>query len=324
MQTLRIYLLGNLELHLGSNRLSGFATKKSKALFAYLVLGKGKLFSREMLADTFWGDLPETRARRALSTDLWRIGNMLKDGGADPDTVLISDSDTVGFNPDAPHWVDVERFESVARKIAHLDPADADRQLAEEIASTTALYRGELLEGVYDDWCLMQREALQSQHLAALEFLMQYDIAQEFWAKALAVGQKILSIDPLTENVQRAVMHCHFKLGNRPAAVKQYATCARLLRQELDVEPMEETRQTLEAIISAPTVEGFDATDGVVPLDTGFRSIEMRLQEITLAIASIDAARSCLINAERQLREQSAAGTGRPASRSVAVVGATA
>ncbi len=319
MQTLRIYLLGNLELHLGGDRLTGFATKKSKALFAYLVLGKGKRYTREMLADAFWGDLPEARARRALSTDLWRIGNLLKDAGADPDTFLISDSDAVGFNIDSPHWVDVERFDAVTRKIAHIDPEDADRSLADEIAETTSLYRGDLLEGVYDDWCLIQREALQAQHLAALEFLMQYDVAREYWAKALAVGQRILSIDPLIENVQRLVMHCHFKLGNRPAAVKQYATCARLLRQELDVEPMEETRQTLEAIIAAPTADIFDTEDGIVPLDSGFRSIEMRLQEITLAIASIDAARSCLINAERQLREQSASGHGRAGSPAVGV-----
>ena len=302
MQTLRIYLLGNLELHLGSKRLSGFATKKSKALFAFLVLGKGRLYSREMLADTFWGDLPEARARRALSTDLWRIGNLLKDGGADPDLFLISNSDTVGFNMDAPHWVDVERFEAATRQIAHIDPSRADHQLVEEVSETAALYRGDLLDGIYDDWCQMQREALHAQHLHVLEFLMQHNAAHEYWSKALAIGQKILSIDPLIENVQRSVMRCHFKLGNRPAAVKQYATCARLLRQELDVEPMEETRQALEAIISAPTAKQF--SEGLVPLDSEFGSVEMRLQEITLAIASIDAARSCLINAERQLREQ--------------------
>ena len=76
------------------------------------------------------------------------------------------------------------------------------------------------------------------------------DMSREFWANALATGQKILSIDPFMEHVQRAVMRCHFRLGNRPAAVKQYATCAKLLRQELNVEPMEETRQILETIVS--------------------------------------------------------------------------
>ncbi len=305
MQTLRIYLLGNVELHLGSKRLGGFATKKSKALFAYLVLGKGKLFSRELLADVFWGDLPEARARRALSTDLWRIGNLLKDGGADPDTYLISDSDTVGFNMDAPHWVDVERFETATGQIDRIDPATADRQLIDEVSEAVSLYRGELLEGVYDDWCLMQRDTLQARQLGGLEFLMQCNMAQEYWANALSIGQRILSIDPFMEHVQRAVMSCHNGLGNRPAALKQYANCAQLLRQELDVEPMEETRQVLETIVAAPTRTGYDMRSGITPLSDSFPSIEMRLEEITLAIASIDAARNCLINAERQLRQES-------------------
>ena len=307
MKTLRIYLLGNVELFLGDKRLGGFATKKSKALFAYLVLGKGKLYSREQLADIFWGDLPESRARRALSTDLWRIGNLLKDAGAIPDAYLISDAETVGFNAAAPHWTDVEAFETGTAPAEHIDPIKADAEVIEGVSEASALYRGDLLDGVYDDWCLIQREAFQARHLAALEFLMSCDMEREYWANALSIGQKILSIDPFMEHVQRAVMRCHFRLGNRPAAVKQYATCAKLLRQELNVEPMEETRQILETIVSTQDSAGFDAGRSLAALGSGYRSVEMRLEEITLAIASIDAARNCLINAERQLREQSEA-----------------
>ena len=306
MKTLRIYLLGNVELFLGDQRLGGFATKKSKALFAYLVLGKGKLYSREQLADVFWGDLPESRARRALSTDLWRIGNLLKDAGA-LHAYLISDAETVGFNTAAPHWTDVEAFESGTGPAEHVDPIKADAEMIEGVSEASALYRGDLLDGVYDDWCLIQREAFQARHLAALEFLMGCDMEREYWANALSIGQKILSIDPFMEHVQRAVMRCHFKLGNRPAAVKQYATCAKLLRQELNVEPMEETRQILETIVATSAPNGFDAARSITALGSGYRSVEMRLEEITLAIASIDAARNCLINAERQLREQSEA-----------------
>ncbi len=305
MQTLRIYLLGNVELFLGNRRLGGFTTKKSKALFAYLVLGKGKLFSRELLADVFWGDLPEARARRALSTDLWRIGNLLKDAGADPDGYLVCDSDTVGFNVRSPHWLDVERFETSTANVDHLDPATADRLSIDEISESVSLYRGDLLEGVYDDWCLVQRDVLQNRHLGALELLMRHGMANGQWSNALEIGQQILSIDPFMEHIQRAVMRCHFSLGNRPAAMKQYASCAKLLRQELNVEPMEETRQVLETIVATPALEEFGDSTAIRRLNTGYRSIEMRLEEINLAIASIDAARNCLINAERQLREQS-------------------
>lgn len=230
---------------------------------------------------------------------------MLKDGGLDSDAYLVSDTDTVGFNSDAPHWVDVDRFGTATGRIDHIDPAEADRQLIDEISEAVSLYRGDLLESIYDDWCQAQRDALQARHLGALEFLMESNMARGYWANALAMGQRILTLDPFMEHIQRAVMRCHFSLGNRPAAVKQYALCAKLLRQELDVEPMEETRQVLETIVAAPAPEKSSGSNGIGPLNPAFPSVEMRLQEINLAIASIDAARNCLINAERQLREQS-------------------
>ena len=305
MQTLRIYLLGNVDLYADDTRLGGFATKKSKALFAYLVLGKGKLYPRELLADAFWRGLPEARARRALSTDLWRIGSLLKEAGLDPDAYLVSDCESVGFNADAPHWLDVDAFRAATGRIDAVEPSAADRRLIDAVSEAVTLYRGDLLEGVYDDWCLAERDRLQARHLSALEFLMQANMARGHWSAALSIGQKILAIDPFMEHVQRSVMRCHFSLGNRPAAVRQYATCARLLRQELDVDPMEETRRTLETIVAAPASDRrLDLDDGDAPV-TGFRSVESKLHEITLAIASIDAARTCLLNAERQLRERS-------------------
>ncbi len=201
--------------------------------------------------------------------------------------------------------MDVDRFKTVTGRINHVDPADADRQLIDEISEAITLYRGDLLETIYDDWCQTRRDSLQASHLGALEFLMECNMTRCYWANALALGQRILSIDPFMEHIQRAVMRCHFSLGNRPAAVKQYANCAKLLRQELDVEPMEETRQVLEAIVAATAQEKFGNANGDGSLSSGYQSIETRLQEINLAIASIDAARSCLINAERQLREES-------------------
>ena len=258
MQTLRIYLLGNVELHLGNKRLGGFATKKSKALFAYLVLGKGKLFSREQLADVFWGDLPECRARRALSTDLWRIGNLLKDGGADPDAYLISDSDSRSAS------TRMRRTGSMS-SVSRPRPAGSTASIRPPPTgswSTRSPRPYRCIAAICWRACTTMvpgaaRRTADAAHLGALEFLMQCNMAQEYWANALAIGQRILSIDPFMEHVQRAVMRCHYSLGNRPAAVKQYATCAQLLRQELDVEPMEETRQILETIVAAPAANGF-------------------------------------------------------------------
>jgi DNA-binding SARP family transcriptional activator len=70
-------------------------------------------------------------------------------------------------------------------------------------------------------------------------------MGRKSWASALAIAQKMLNVDPLQEHVHRAMMRCHYLMGNRPGAVRQFTACVQLLRRELGVEPMEETTRVL-------------------------------------------------------------------------------
>jgi DNA-binding SARP family transcriptional activator len=75
-------------------------------------------------------------------------------------------------------------------------------------------------------------------------------VAHQSWKRALLYSQKLLSIDPLQEHIHRAAMHCCYSMGNRPAAIRQYAVCAQILRHELDIEPMKETTRLYETILA--------------------------------------------------------------------------
>jgi tetratricopeptide (TPR) repeat protein len=111
-----------------------------------------------------------------------------------------------------------------------------------------ALYRGDLLEEIYDDWCVHERQRLRALALDALRRAMSYHLHRHDWSAALKHGQRTLNIDPLNEPAHATVMRCHCRAGNRAAALQQYATCVRLLREELDVEPMAETVAIYEQI----------------------------------------------------------------------------
>ena len=50
------------------------------------------------------------------------------------------------------------------------------------------------------------------------------------------------------EAVHRAVMGCYCRLGDRPAAIRQYHTCVRVLRAELGLNPAPETEQLYRQI----------------------------------------------------------------------------
>ncbi len=53
------------------------ATLKSQSLLAYLIVHRRRPHSRDRLAELFWGDRPERKARRSLSTALWQIHRCL-------------------------------------------------------------------------------------------------------------------------------------------------------------------------------------------------------------------------------------------------------
>ena len=59
---------------------------------------------------------------------------------------------------------------------------------------------------------------------------------------ALALHRGLLDDDPLQEATYRDLMRLHDALGERAAALDQFARCERTLGDELGLEPLPETR----------------------------------------------------------------------------------
>ncbi len=288
-------MFGDLEFFEDFRRLDGFSSRKAKLVFAYLLLSRGRLFERPYLAAQFWVDQTETRARKSLNTEIWRLSSSLKNQGLDPDRYLTRNADVVGVPEGAECWTDVGCFEAAVRSSQEYDPGSCPDDVRKSLNEAVALYRGKLLEGVFDDWCLVRREALIAQQGQALEYLMRIHMQDKDWQVALAYGQKMLALDPLMEHVHRDLMRCHYLMGNRPAAIRQYATCQRLLRTELGVSPMEETEQVYQAMLvrkPSPQTQLYKRrASGNTPL-----------RNVDLALANLHTAAGWLEEASDQLK----------------------
>lgn len=122
------------------------------------------------------------------------------------------------------------------------------------------------MEGCYEDWCLFERERLQGLFLEALIRLMNYHHRQGTYEAAIRHGLRVLSFDPLLEQVHREVMRLHCLAGNRAAAMRQYRLCEAVLAKELGIEPMQETRALYAQICSsARMAESSDAPQSPSP-----------------------------------------------------------
>ena len=261
MSRLRISLFGRFYVeHNGKPYANGLDARKVQELFGYLLLYRNRTHSRETLADLLWGDNSSAQARKYLRQALWQLQSALKiDENSDHASGLVVDSDWVGVNDDDDIWFDVASFENAYEKVQGKAGKEIDPESARELVKAVDLHRGSLLEGWYHDWCIFERERLQSMYLAMLNKLMTYFEAQRQFETGITYGQKILQSDRAHERTHWRMMRLHYLAGDRTAALRQYQRCVAALEQELGVVPAKWTMSLYEQIKADQLDEASDA-----------------------------------------------------------------
>ncbi|MEE8331161.1 MAG: BTAD domain-containing putative transcriptional regulator [Acidimicrobiia bacterium] len=240
MSTLRIRLLGGFSLEHEGVVLPPLATRAARSLLALLVIQRDLPHSRDLLAGTFWPDLPEARARRRLSHALWQLQQLLKEIHG-PAPFVVVEADTVEFNSDADFWLDVDEFERLGKGSLS------------EIEQAIELYRGDLLAGLYDDWTLLDRQELRRQYADLLRRATDGYKSRGEIKKALSFARRLVAHNPLAEEAQRDVMRLSFLLGDFNDAIQQYEFCASILEEELGARPAAETEALYAMIVTQRT-----------------------------------------------------------------------
>jgi DNA-binding SARP family transcriptional activator/Flp pilus assembly protein TadD len=226
----RIWLLGGLRIEGVSGPLR-LPRGLAHNLLAYLALHSATLHPREALADLFWPDAPPHRVRRNLSDLLYRLRRALG-----PDWLLIEE-DRVGLRTGTDLWVDVRAFEDLSTAG---DP--------NALESAIALYTGDLLPEIYDDWALIPRISLQEKYLHCLLRLGQLAEEHDEPAQACTYYQQLVAADALHEEAQRGLMRSLACLGRHHEALRVFDHLLTLLRQELNVSPSAETQALAEIL----------------------------------------------------------------------------
>ena len=273
-------------------------TRGLQAFLAYLLLERNRTHPREVLAGLFWGDQDEEHARSCLSTALWRLRRVLEPEGVPPGTYLIAHpTGSVGFNCQSDFWLDVAVFEERAsRPLAHPSQALTAAEI-EALEQVLPLYTGDLLEGIYADWALRERERLRCLYLNSLACLMRYYRRHGICDKGLDCGHKILQLDPLREEIHREMMQLYLDSDQRALAVQQYEACRRILAEELGIAPLEETQLLYTRIgphphpPTAPSLVSEDATlleQTQYQLHSTLRALDHASEQVRHAIHTLE------------------------------------
>jgi DNA-binding SARP family transcriptional activator len=244
MGTLRIAFLGKFDVKQKERHVNGVDARKTQELLAYLLLYRERPHCREKLATLLWGESSLSQSKGYLRQALWQLQSAL---GEDT-TLLQIESDWVQIDKAAGFWFDVALFEQLYAKGQEIQGKDLSDEQADALHEGILLYRGDLLENWYQEWCLVERERLQNIYLAMLEKLVGYCDSKQHYDTAADYAARILRCDPAHERTYRRLMRLQYMAGNRTTALRTYKRCVKALSEELGVPPGRRTVALYEQI----------------------------------------------------------------------------
>jgi DNA-binding SARP family transcriptional activator len=220
-----------------------------------LLLVARRRISREVAATTLWPDLDAEAAGGNLRVTLRYLNKVLEPDRAAGDATWFvrAEGDALRL-ADEQLGVDAWELEAALDDAAVLDGAGAPSVALSRYEEALALWRGEYMADVYDDWAAAERDRLRSRFLAASVRSGELLLGTGDVDRALVVGTRAVEVEPWSEAAHRLVMAAHLARGDRAGARRALDRCAAAL-DELGVEP-EEPTVMLERAILLPRSDG--------------------------------------------------------------------
>lgn len=215
---LGIRLLGELEVLRDGQAVPLPASKKSRALLAYLAAA-GRPQTRERLCELLWDGPDDPRAQ--LRWSLTKLRPIIGEH-------LTASRDRAELRRDA-----------LTLDILEINiPSGAT---TEQLAACAALFRGEFLEDLdlpacfrFQQWCAAERERFRKVHIALLAELTGRLAASE---AALPYARRRVMVDPFDDEAHAALIRLLAALGHSHDAVHAYEQTRELFQRELGVTP---------------------------------------------------------------------------------------
>lgn len=248
---LTINLLGHIEIMREPARpfaADAWVTKRARDILCFIASRKHRRASKDVIQDTFWGESDFDHIEKNFHPTISHIRKALNSNQPLKQNFLLFRDGDYQLNPELSYRIDLEDFDRLVEQGEAALRARHAEEAVESFERATQLYRGEFMQGFYDDWINEQRSYYRAQHLRIAKTLIAARQKNGQWAHSLQLANAILRDDPFHEDVHCMVMHAHAALGDRLAVKEQYDTITRILREELGIEPGIETKRTFHEL----------------------------------------------------------------------------
>lgn len=248
---LTIKMLGYVEIYRDPLRPfapDAWTTKRARDILCFIASRKHRRVSKDVIIDTFWGDADFEVVEKNFHPTISHIRKALNSKQALKQNFLIYRDGDYQLSPNFTYLIDTEEFDRLQTEGDAAQKSGDIETFTEKYENALKLYRGEFMQGVYDDWVHEDRNHYREQRLRMMEILANIALKEKKWTRALDLAHDILRDDPFREDMHCTVMRAHAGLGNRGAIKEHYDGLRKLLRDELGVEPIVETKKVFREL----------------------------------------------------------------------------
>jgi DNA-binding SARP family transcriptional activator len=250
----RVYLCGRvtLEYHGAALRDAALGGAQGRLLLAFLGTRRTRPTSRIEAIDALWRDTPPPSVDSSLNVIVSKLRAAVRGTGIPPPHGVVTESGTLQLVlPDA--WFDIEEART------SLEAAEGawrrhDVTAAWAAANVAAVIaRQSFLVDEDAPWVVRERESLARTWRRASIVLSLVSTAGGEHHLAIQHAEEAHAAEPFDEVACQTLMRAHAAAGNRAEALRVFARCRRLFREELGADPSDQTTRTFLHILREKT-----------------------------------------------------------------------
>ncbi len=248
---LRARFFGHFELLCDDETMPLGRSGKSLTILKYLLANRTRPVSQDHLMGWLWPESNLKKARWSLNSAVHCLRKVLGScpSSADVNYVLLEEG-YYRLSPTVRVTTDVEEFDARYERGRRLEKARRVEEAAAEYEEAVELYRGEyLVEDLYEDWTMVERERLTNAYVDMLDRLAAHYMETGQLRESVRACYQVLEKDRCHEDTYRLLMRCYARLGMRGRALRQYRLCEKTLWQEYGTAPSPETRSLYRSLL---------------------------------------------------------------------------
>jgi DNA-binding SARP family transcriptional activator len=249
--SLRVYFFGRFEMLCDGNVMQLGRNGKALTILKYLLANRRRPVSQDHLMGWLWPDSNLKKARWSLNSAIHGLRKLLCSCSPSLSTGYVTLEDGYyRLSPAVRVWTDVDEFDQCCEKARRLEKGGNAQAAVVEHERAVELYRGDyLIEDLYDDWTMVERERLSNAYMDMLGKLAVHYLETGQYQESIRGCYRVLEKDRCHEDSYRLLMRCYARLGLRGRALEQYRICERILEQEYGTTPSSETQSLHTTIL---------------------------------------------------------------------------